>query len=537
MCSILFSSFVIFLLFILSINPRFAAGAHSHQLNRDAFPEGFVFGTAASAYQVEGMALKGGRGPCIWDAFVRVPGIMQSFSFSFTSSSSLKWFNIFGWRISILVCWLTVGMIPNNATADVSVDEYHHYKEDVDIMKKFNFDAYRFSISWSRIFPNGTGEINWQGVDYYDRLIDYLILQGITPYANLYHYDLPLALQKEYLGWLSPKIVDAFANYADFCFERYGDRVKNWFTFNEPRVVSALGYDSGFHAPGRCTNCKFGGNSATEPYIVTHNLILSHAAAVKRYREKYQVDQKGKIGILLDFVWYEPYTHSANDEAAAQRARDFHLGWFLHPLTYGYYPKSIREIVKDRLPKFTADQVKMVKGSYDYVGVNQYTSYYMKDNGVTNPKPVSYQDDWHVEFKFDRDGVPIGPQAYSGWLYIVPWGMYKAVTYVKVNYGDPVIILAENGMDQPGNVTLPEGLRDTKRINFYKSYITELKRAMDDGATVIGYFAWSLLDNFEWRLGYTSRFGLVYVDFKTNMRYPKESAYWFKNMLKREKNN
>ncbi|URD79837.1 Glycosyl hydrolase family 1 [Musa troglodytarum] len=402
---------------------------------------------------------------------------------------------------------------------------------------KFNFDAYRFSISWSRIFPNGTGSINWEGVDYYDRLIDYLILQGITPYANLYHYDLPLALHKEYLGWLSPKIVDAFANYADFCFERYGDRVKNWFTFNEPRVVSALGYDNGLHAPGRCTNCKFGGNSTTEPYIVTHNLILSHAAAVKRYREKYQgfvfgtaasayqvegmalkggrgpsiwdafedidimkkfnfdayrfsiswsrifptavkryrekyqVDQKGKIGILLDFVWYEAYTHSANDEAAAQRARDFHIGWFLHPLTYGYYPKSIQEIVKDRLPKFTADQVKMVKGSYDYVGVNQYTSYYMKDNGVTNPKPVSYQDDWHVEFKFDRDGVPIGPRAHSGWLYIVPWGMYKAVTYVKVNYGDPVIILAENG-----NVTLPEGLRDTKRINYYRSYITELKR-------------------------------------------------------------
>ncbi|URD79843.1 Glycosyl hydrolase family 1 [Musa troglodytarum] len=503
MCSIRFSSFfscIVPLLSLLSIgNPRFAVGAH--QLNRDAFPEGFVFGTAASAYQVEGMALKGGRGPSIWDAFVRIP--------------------------------------------------------DIDIMKKFNFDAYRFSISWSRIFPNGTGSINWEGVDYYDRLIDYLILQGmhslttqtsalrgmetesrtgshsmspgwcrllvdqkgkigiildfvwyeaythsandeaaaqrardfnigcinwegvdyydrlidylilqgITPYANLYHYDLPLALHKEYLGWLSPKIVDAFANYADFCFERYGDRVKNWFTFNEPRVVSALGYDNGLHAPGRCTNCKFGGNSTTEPYIVTHNLILSHAAAVKRYREKYQVDQKGKIGILLDFVWYEAYTHSANDEAAAQRARDFHIGWFLHPLTYGYYPKSIQEIVKDRLPKFTADQVKMVKGSYDYVGVNQYTSYYMKDNGVTNPKPVSYQDDWHVEFK-----CPLRLALHSS------MGMYKAVTYVKVNYGDPVIILAENGMDQPGNVTLPEGLRDTNRINYYKSYITELKR-------------------------------------------------------------
>ncbi|URD79838.1 Glycosyl hydrolase family 1 [Musa troglodytarum] len=582
MCSIRFSSFfscIVPLLSLLSIgNPRFAVGAH--QLNRDAFPEGFVFGTAASAYQVEGMALKGGRGPSIWDAFVRIPDIdiMKKFNFD-AYRFSISWSRIFpngtgsinwegvdyydrlidylilqgmhslttqtsalrgmetesrtgshsmspGWcrllvdqkgKIGIILDFVwyeaythsandeaaaqrardfNIGWCfpaqPNSNLENTATSASHSHDseilemglrrgssccpssgqhtivdtlEDIDIMKKFNFDAYRFSISWSRIFPNGTGSINWEGVDYYDRLIDYLILQGITPYANLYHYDLPLALHKEYLGWLSPKIVDAFANYADFCFERYGDRVKNWFTFNEPRVVSALGYDNGLHAPGRCTNCKFGGNSTTEPYIVTHNLILSHAAAVKRYREKYQVDQKGKIGILLDFVWYEAYTHSANDEAAAQRARDFHIGWFLHPLTYGYYPKSIQEIVKDRLPKFTADQVKMVKGSYDYVGVNQYTSYYMKDNGVTNPKPVSYQDDWHVEFK-----CPLRLALHSS------MGMYKAVTYVKVNYGDPVIILAENGMDQPGNVTLPEGLRDTNRINYYKSYITELKR-------------------------------------------------------------
>ncbi|WOK97652.1 hypothetical protein Cni_G06360 [Canna indica] len=444
------------------------------------------------------MALKGGRGPSIWDQFVRVPG-----------------------------------MIPNNATADVSVDEYHHYKEDIDIMKKYNFDAYRFSISWSRIFPNGTGKINWRGVDYYDRLIDYMILQGITPYANLYHYDLPLALEEEYMGWLSPRIVDAFADYADFCFKRYGDRVKNWFTFNEPRVIASCGYDTGFHAPGRCTGCQFGGNSSTEPYIVAHNIILSHATTVKRYREKYQATQKGRIGILLDFVWYEPHTY-AMDIPAAQRARDFHLGWFLHPLTYGQYPNSMQEIVEDRLPVFSYGDVQLIKGSYDYIGINQYTTFYFKDNGATNSNPTSYQDDWHGYFMYDRDGVPIGPRAYSDWLYIVPWGMYKAVTYVKEHYNNPTIILAENGMDQPGNVTLPGALHDTQRINYYKNYITELKRAIDDGATVIGYFAWSLLDNFEWRLGYTSRFGIIYVDYKTNKRYPKDSAHWFKKILRKK---
>ncbi|KAG6486956.1 hypothetical protein ZIOFF_055537 [Zingiber officinale] len=485
-----FSSFIVFFL-LLTFEPSQASNA-SHSLSREAFPEGFVFGTAASAYQVEGMALKGGRGPSIWDAFVKIPNT-----------------------------------IAGNATADVTVDEYHHYKEDVDIMKDFNFDAYRFSISWSRIFPSN---------EYLSVLIDYLIQQGITPYANLYHYDLPLALNEEYLGWLSPDVVDAFANYADFCFERFGDRVKNWFTFNEPRCIAALGYDDGLHAPGRCTGCTVGGNSTIEPYIAAHNLILSHAAAVKRYREKYQKEQKGMIGILLDFVWYEPYTYSVQDKAAAQRARDFHIGWFLHPLTYGHYPESMQVIVKERLPKFTEEQAKMVKDSYDYVGVNQYTSYYMKDAGVVDPKPVSYQADWHVEFKYDRDGVPIGPLANSYWLYIVPWGLYKAVTYVKETYRNPVIILAENGMDQPGNATLPEVLQDTTRVNYFKSYITNLKRAMDDGATVIGYFAWSLLDNFEWRLGYTARFGIVYVDFKNEKRFPKNSAYWFKKILQRKSN-
>ncbi|URD75635.1 Glycosyl hydrolase family 1 [Musa troglodytarum] len=404
-------------------------------------------------------------------------------------------------------------------------------------MKKMNFDAYRFSISWSRIFPEGEGRVNWKGVAYYDRLINYMLQRGITPYANLYHYDLPEALEKKYNGLLSRKIVDAYANYAEFCFKTFGDRVKNWMTFNEPRVVAALGYDDGKFAPGRCTNCS-AGNSATEPYIVSHNLILSHAAAVKRYRDKYQAKQKGRIGILLDFVWYEPLTDSKDDQDAAQRSRDFHLGWFLHPIIYGEYPKSMQEIVQARLPKFSEEEIKMVKGSIDYVGINQYTAYYMFDPHLPKQeKPTRYQSDWNAGFAFERNGVPIGPRAHSEWLYIVPWGMYKAVTYVKEHYGNPTVILSENGMDDPGNVTLRQGLHDTTRINYYRSYITELKKAIDDGANVIGYFAWSLLDNFEWKSGYTSRFGIVYVDYTNLRRYAKMSAYWFKQMLDRGKRN
>ncbi|XP_031500448.2 beta-glucosidase 44-like, partial [Nymphaea colorata] len=480
-------------------------GLDTGGLHRGSFPKGFVFGTATSAYQVEGMASKDGRGPSIWDVFVRQPGI-----------------------------------IAGNATGEVSVDQYHRYKEDVDIMVDLNMDAYRFSISWSRIFPEGTGKVNQKGVDYYNRLIDYMLEKGITPYANLYHYDLPEALEQKYNGLLSRRVVKDFADYADFCFKTFGDRVKNWMTFNEPRVVAALGYDNGFFAPGRCSppngNCS-AGNSTTEPYIVAHNLILSHAAAVERYRTKYQAAQKGRIGILLDFVWYEPLSRSKADAYAAQRARDFHIGWFLHPIVYGEYPRTMQDIVAERLPKFTSREIKMVKGSIDFLGVNQYTAYYMYDQQPTTQTPTGYQNDWHDGFAYARHGEPIGPKANSYWLYIVPWGINKAVTYIKERYGNPTMILSENGMDQPGNVTLPAGLHDTTRIGYYRNYLTELKKAIDNGANVVGYFAWSLVDNFEWRSGYTARFGLVYVDYADLKRHLKMSAYWFQKMLQRDRKN
>ncbi|XP_004140826.1 beta-glucosidase 44 [Cucumis sativus] len=471
-------------------------------LSRNAFPKEFIFGTATSAYQVEGMADKDGRGQSIWDPYVQIPG------------------NIAG-----------------NATGEVAVDQYHKYKEDVDIMKRLNFDAYRFSISWSRIFPNGTGEVNWKGVAYYNRLIDYMVDQGITPYANLYHYDLPLTLQERYGGLLGMQIVKDFAKYAEFCFEHFGDRVKNWMTFNEPRVIAALGFDNGINPPSRCSkeygNCT-NGNSGTEPYIAAHHIILSHAAAVDIYRNNYQKAQEGRIGILLDFAYYEPLTRGKQDNYAAQRARDFHLGWFLHPITYGEYPRTMQEIVKERLPKFSEEEVSLVKGSIDFLGINQYTTFYMFNPKSTQLDAPGYQNDWNVGFAFEKNGVPIGPRAHSTWLYQVPWGMYKALMYVKERYGNPNVILSENGRDTP-DIQLPEALFDLERIEYFKLYIQNMKRAIDDGANVSGYFAWSLLDNFEWLSGYTSRFGIVYVDYKNGLkRYPKMSAHWFKQMLQRK---
>ncbi|KAF8041153.1 hypothetical protein BT93_B3162 [Corymbia citriodora subsp. variegata] len=473
--------------------------------NRGSFPPGFLFGAASAAYQYEGAANIDGRGPSIWDTF--------------THEYPEK--------------------ISDGSNGDVAVDQYFKYKEDVAMMKEMGLDAYRFSISWPRILPKGTvqGGINGAGIAYYNLLINELLAHGIQPFVTIFHWDVPQALEDEYGGFLSSEIVGHLRDFADVCFREFGDRVKHWITLNEPWTFSREGYAAGDMAPGRCSawqqlNCT-GGDSAWEPYIVTHNELLAHAAIVKLYKDKYQAFQKGIIGITLVSHWFEPYSSTQQDRDAAERALDFMLGWFLHPITYGDYPPSMRSLVGNRLPKFTEEQSRQLKGSIDFLGLNYYTTYYAAYS-PGNPLFKSYLTDELTKHTEERDGIPIGPVAGSSWLSVYPSGIRSLLLYIKDKYKNPLIYITENGVDEVNNSTLPleQQLADPMRIYYYYHHLAYLLKAIKEGVNVKGFFAWSLLDNFEWDQGYTVRFGIIYVDYNDGLkRYLKHSTIWFKSFL------
>ncbi|KAH9321278.1 hypothetical protein KI387_015917 [Taxus chinensis] len=342
------------------------------ELNRSSFPPGFIFGTASASYQYEGAANEGGRGPSIWDTFSHIPG-----------------------------------NIIDGSNGDVAADEYHRYKEDVKLMKEMGMDAYRFSISWSRILPY------------------------IKPFVTLFHWDLPQALEDEYGGFLSQNIVKDFEDYSQVCFREFGDRVKHWITLNEPFAYVVFGVNKiGFLKPGRHFN------PATEPYIIAHNLLLTHAAAVRLYRTNYQVAQKGSIGITLVSSWILPYSNTSSDRHAARRVIDFMFGWFMDPITKGKYPSTMRKLVGVRLPKFTDLQSDMVKGSFDFIGLNYYTSLYAFHVSVP---PNSSNTNFPLDARANVTGI-----------------------------------------DEVNNDTLPlkEALNDTWRIDYHSKHLSSLHHAI-----------------------------------------------------------
>ncbi|CAJ1933287.1 unnamed protein product [Sphenostylis stenocarpa] len=405
--------FTLVISFPVAITHAVAPSLDVSSLNRTSFPSGFIFGTASSAYQYEGAANEGGRGPSIWDTIThKYPE-----------------------------------MILDRSNGDVAVDQYHRYKEDVGIMKYMNTDAYRFSISWSRILPN------------------------LLPFVTLFHWDLPQALEDEYGGFSSPHIINDFQDYAELCFKEFGDRVKYWTTFNEPWSYSM----------------------GSEPYTTSHYQLLAHAAAVKIYKTNYQAPQNGLIGITLNCHWFIPFSNDKLDHQAAQRALDFMLGWFMQPLTRGKYPKSMQSLLGSRLPNITKEQSKLLVGSFDF--------------------------------------------ASSSWLYVYPRGLRELLLYIKIKYNSPVIYITENGMDEHNDpkLSLEESLMDTYRIDYFYRHLYYILIAIKDGVKVHGYFAWSLLDNFEWTSGYTMRFGINFIDYKDNLkRHQKLSAHWFRNFLNKD---
>ncbi|XP_020253379.1 beta-glucosidase 12-like [Asparagus officinalis] len=474
-------------------------------IGRKLFPPGFIFGAASSAYQIEGGANEGGRGPSIWDTF--------------SHDHPEK--------------------IDGSTTGDIACDSYNRYKEDVKLLKDAGMDSYRFSISWSRILPKGSlkGGINQEGIQYYNNLINELLANGIKPFVTLFHWDTPQALEDEYGGFLDRKIVDDFKDFSEICYGEFGDRVQHWITFNEPWTFVSFGYDTGSFAPGRCSKSLgcLAGDSAREPYMASHNLILAHAVAVKLYREKFQATQKGEIGITLNTQWILPFSNSKKDIEAAERQLDFAYGWYLDPLVHGDYPFTMKAIVKDRLPSFTDEESNMIKGSYDFIGINYYTARYAYSLPISaNDSADSYTLDSYVDLKAEKEGIPIG-ETTGTWLYVYPDGIRDLMVYTQKKYNNPPIYLTENGTCQleSKELKLEEALDDQARIRYYALHLAQVREAIQLGVNVKGYFAWSLMDNYEWNSGYTVRFGLTYVDYKDNLkRYPKASLKWFSKFLK-----
>ncbi|CAN1353262.1 Beta-glucosidase 11 [Linum perenne] len=455
------------------------------EYSRADFPDGFVFGAGTSAYQVEGAANEDGRTPSVWDTFAHAGYV-------------------------------------GGATGDVAV------QEDVQLMAEMGLDAYRFSISWSRLIPGGRGDVNPKGLEYYNNLINELISHGIQPMVSLYNFDHPQILEDEYGGWVSRKIVDDFRDYAEVCFREFGDRVLHWTTVNEPNILAYGSYDQGMAPPHRCSP-PFGiaacdhGNSTTEPYLALHHVLLAHGSTVELYRRKYQAKQHGLIGISLYAFGFAPYTNSTEDIQAVQRAKDFYLGWAAEPLVHGDYPEIMKRNVGSRLPTFTSEESELVKGAFDFMGLIHYMELQVKDNSMSLNMEVR-------DFNADMGARLIGNGCLMLTPSITPWALRDILEDFKQLYGNPPLYIHENGQVNVRNTSL----EDTKRVEYLHGYIGAVLKAIRNGCNVKGYFVWSLLDVFELLGGFQSGFGLYYVDLDDpNLtRYPKLSSHWYSHFLK-----
>uniref|UniRef100_A0A8C3KAE9 beta-glucosidase n=1 Tax=Calidris pygmaea TaxID=425635 RepID=A0A8C3KAE9_9CHAR len=460
------------------------------------FPEDFTWGVSSAAYQIEGGWDADGKGPSIWDNFTHVPG-----------------------------------NIKNNDTGDIACDSYNKVEEDIYLLRALGVKNYRFSLSWPRIFPNGrNNSINSHGVDYYNRLIDGLVANNITPIITLYHWDLPQALQ-DIGGWESSALIDLFDSYADFCFRTFGDRVKFWITINEPQVIAWASYGSGELPP----NVKDPGSA---PYKVAHILLKAHARVYHTYDDKYRASQRGVIALCPNIDWAEPKTPSdPKDIEAADRYLQFLVGWFAHPVfKNGDYPEvmkwkvgnrsELQNLPSSRLPVFTAEERDYIRGTADVFFFNTYTSKIVT-HATTRLSPISYEYDQEVLTKVDSSWPSSAVTGHRA----VAWGLRRLLNWIKEEYGNPPIYIIENGV----GLATKSSIDDNTRIFYYKTYIDEALKAYKlDGVNLKGYNAWSFMDNFEWLNGYDPTFGLHQVDFDNpnRPRTPKRSAVYYAEIIR-----
>ncbi|KAJ7409303.1 Lactase-phlorizin hydrolase [Pitangus sulphuratus] len=451
------------------------------------FPKNFSWSVATAAYQIEGGWRADGKGLSIWDKYSHTP-----------------------LRIS------------NDDTGDVACDSYHRIEEDVEMLKSLKVSHYRFSISWSRVLPDGTTRyINEMGLNYYERLIDALLAANIRPQVTLYHWDLPQALQ-DVGGWENDTIIQRFKEYAELLFQRLGDKVKFWITLNEPYNTAYLGYGVGTAAPGVSVR------PGRAPYVVGHNLLKAHAEVWHLYNDTYRARQGGLISITISSDWAEPRNpHSQEDIEASRRFMQFYLGWFAHPIfKNGDYNEVMKRRIRERslaqglsqsrLPEFTESEKQRIKGTYDYFGLNHYTT--VLAYNLNFPRAVQ---------SYDSDSW-LGSG--SAWLKVTPFGFRKILRWIKEQYDNPPVYVTENGISERGAFVF----NDTQRMHYYRSYINEaLKAVVHDGVDLRGYTAWTLMDNFEWAVGFDEKFGLYHVNFSDPAlpRRPKASARFYSQII------
>ena len=476
-----------------------------------SLPHDFVWGAGTAAFQVEGAWNLHGKGESIWDYFTTFKNTIY-----------------------------------DNQNAQTTNDFYHKYLDDIKILSSLGIKNLRVSISWTRVLP--TGDILYpsqSGIKFYKDLFTRLLQAGIEPWVTIYHWDLPQAYNhfSDTSTWLDPGIVYKYNDYADFCFKTFGDKIKKWVTFNEVYLLSWNGYGSGIFPPGRCSPdvnslCETiggGGNSGTEPYKVVHNILIAHGLAVRNYKANYQKKDQGTIGMIMTSQSALPFNASEpNDFIAANYTMAFQFGWIVDPLVFGRYPIEMSSMITDnRLPSFNSSMSKLIKGSFDFLGLNYYYSNYAQWTGIPGNNWAS--DGRVVTSAYNATGHLIGPFAEATWLTAYAPGLRLILNWIKDRYNNPEMYITENGICVPGEAesTLAQILNDTVRQDFINDHVQQIILAYDeDNVNIKGYFVWSFMDSFEWIGGYQDKFGLVYVNFTDLTRTIKNSGHFYANLIK-----
>ena len=436
-------------------------------------PENFVWGAATASYQIEGAIQADGKSPSIWDDFCATPG-----------------------------------KIHDGTSGEIAIDHYHRWQNDLDLMQQMHLQAYRFSVAWTRILPNGTGQTNTKGIGFYDQLIDGLLARKITPYLTLFHWDLPSVLHHQG-GWQNRDAIHWFGEYAQVLAKHYGDRVKNWMTINEPNIHAANGYLTGDHAPGIADVKAF--------FETSHHLNCAHGAAVRAIREEVT---DSKIGLVLHLQVIEPVTE-ADSEAAVLVDDSFHK-MYLDGTIKGTYPESVQYMMDQNQIDIAENDMQLMSPTVDFVGVNHYTRYFVRSMPEA-PTGAMIDMDYRNP---DSDYTNIGWEIY-------PEGFTSVLMRIKNDYNLPVVV-TENGCTRDDELVIEQGkkaVHDLERLDFYACYIQAMQIAVDQGCDVQGYFAWTLTDNFEWAEGLSMRFGLIYVDYESLERTLKDSAIWYSQLI------